>query len=81
MEFEGLELEIVRVELKYCERCGGLWLRVWGTDDIYCPECEDDVMDLPVRRKKQTLQLVRDDRDDLGSQGENWPICGEGGNA
>jgi hypothetical protein len=27
MEFEALE--IVRMELKYCERCGGLWMRTW----------------------------------------------------
>ena len=35
MEIEGLE--IVRLELKYCERCGGLWMRIWGTEDVYCP--------------------------------------------
>ena len=35
MEIEGLE--IVRLELKYCERCGGLWMRTWGTEDVYCP--------------------------------------------
>jgi hypothetical protein len=35
MEFEGLE--IVRLELKYCERCGGLWMRTWGTDDVIVP--------------------------------------------
>jgi Zn-finger nucleic acid-binding protein len=28
-----------QVELKYCERCGGLWLRVQGADGIYCASC------------------------------------------
>jgi len=28
-----------RVELKYCERCGGLFLRKPGTLSAYCPGC------------------------------------------
>jgi hypothetical protein len=37
----------MRLELKYCERCGGLWLRVWESEDVYCPGCVEDVLDLP----------------------------------
>jgi Zn-finger nucleic acid-binding protein len=33
---EGSE---IRVELKYCERCGGLWLRPRGADGVYCAGC------------------------------------------
>jgi hypothetical protein len=29
----------VSVELKYCERCGGLWLRRPGQDVVYCERC------------------------------------------
>jgi Zn-finger nucleic acid-binding protein len=29
----------VVVELKYCERCGGLWLRRTKTDGVVCAEC------------------------------------------
>ena len=29
----------VAVELKYCERCGGLWLRRPGQDVVYCGRC------------------------------------------
>jgi len=29
----------MEVELKYCERCGGLWLRPVGGRQIYCPPC------------------------------------------
>jgi hypothetical protein len=40
MEFAGsLEGEETQVELKYCERCGGLWLRAQGTNGIYCASC------------------------------------------
>jgi hypothetical protein len=35
-EMEGQEIQ---VELKYCERCGGLWLRLQGTEGIYCDAC------------------------------------------
>ncbi len=27
------------IELKYCERCGGLWLRPQGADAVYCAGC------------------------------------------
>lgn len=28
-----------KVELKYCERCGGLWLRREGTNRVHCRGC------------------------------------------
>ena len=31
--------EELAVELKYCERCGGLWLRRHGLDGVYCGRC------------------------------------------
>lgn len=31
--------KIIRLELKYCERCGGLWLRPAASPDVYCPRC------------------------------------------
>jgi hypothetical protein len=29
----------ILVELKYCERCGGIWLRTKGADGAYCSGC------------------------------------------
>jgi len=29
----------ISVELKYCERCGGLWLRPLNNDESYCESC------------------------------------------
>jgi len=47
-----------RVELKYCERCGGLWLRECGVGEVYCDSCQRIVADLPVPKKKpQRLTL------------------------
>jgi hypothetical protein len=34
-------------ELKYCERCGGLWLRPTGGGQIYCRACSCALGDLP----------------------------------
>ena len=44
--------ELVRVELKYCEHCGGLWLRECGAGTVYCPSCAAKVADLPAAKKR-----------------------------
>ena len=43
--------ETVRVELKYCEHCGGLWVRQSGAGEVYCDSCRPKVADLPVPKK------------------------------
>jgi len=40
------------LELKICERCGGLWLRPAGTAWAYCRGCKLKIDDLPDVRKK-----------------------------
>lgn len=51
MELEDRDL--IFLELKYCERCGGLWLRMAGSEDTYCASCAIEMLELarPVRRK------------------------------
>jgi hypothetical protein len=79
MEME--DLEIVRMELKYCERCGGLWTRMQGTGDVYCPSCAVEMLDLPARGTRKPHLLVND-RVEIKSQCEELSaVCGEGGNA
>lgn len=46
-----------RLELKYCEHCGALWLREPGSE-IYCDNCRPQVADLPVPRKKAKRTLL-----------------------
>ncbi|HKW16223.1 MAG TPA: hypothetical protein VJO35_01820 [Terriglobales bacterium] len=36
---ETIGSDAIQMELKYCERCGGLWLRVTGSEVVYCPAC------------------------------------------
>ena len=45
---ESADWEIIRLELKYCERCGGLWLRQRGTGRVYCAACTSEISDFPV---------------------------------
>ncbi len=40
-------LEKTRVELKYCECCGALWLRRSGGNESTCVVCEELWNDLP----------------------------------
>jgi hypothetical protein len=49
-EGEGTE---VGMELKYCEHCGGLWVRERGTGIVYCDKCQSKVADLPAPRKRR----------------------------
>jgi ribosomal protein L37AE/L43A len=46
------ENQNVRVELKYCEHCGGLWVRECGAGVVYCDNCRPKVADLPLPKKK-----------------------------
>jgi ribosomal protein L37AE/L43A len=41
----------VRMELKYCEHCGSLWIRERGAGVVYCDNCQPKVADLPVPKK------------------------------
>jgi DNA-directed RNA polymerase subunit RPC12/RpoP len=34
----------VAMELKYCERCGGLWLRRLGQDAVHCGRCRAQIV-------------------------------------
>ncbi|MBZ5572371.1 MAG: hypothetical protein LAO09_10900 [Acidobacteriia bacterium] len=41
-------LEIVHLELKYCELCGGLWLRLQGADQAHCEACRARLAMFPI---------------------------------
>jgi Zn-finger nucleic acid-binding protein len=56
--------EGIAFELKYCERCGGLWLRPAGGEQIYCTVCARAMAELPpssveIRRRKTRLKKGR----------------------
>lgn len=41
---------VVQLELKYCERCGGLWLRQPGSNAVYCRTCLLVLAEFPTVR-------------------------------
>ena len=36
---EQQDVDAIQMELKYCERCGALWLRLTGSELIFCSPC------------------------------------------
>ena len=36
---ETPESNVIELELKYCERCGTLWLRLRGSEVVVCRAC------------------------------------------
>ena len=82
MESEKVEV-LVELELKYCERCGGLWLRERGTEGAYCPPCLPRMMELPPLRKRRRgarVSLTYLGRIEGELEGR-IVVCAEGGNA
>lgn len=51
---ESEDLNIIQLELKYCERCGGLWVRRQGCEEVYCAACAIEMMDFASSSKKRT---------------------------
>lgn len=48
---QGRDEREIGVELKYCEHCGGLWVRERGVG-VYCEKCQPKVDELAVGRKR-----------------------------
>jgi Zn-finger nucleic acid-binding protein len=50
----------LQLELKYCERCGGLWLRPTGGGQIYCVTCGREMAKMPaVSRERKGMPGAR----------------------
>ena len=70
------EFILVEVELKYCERCGGLWLRPAGLTSVYCPDCDVVMADFPPVKARRAGTHISSDEHDAG--GEYGICCAEG---
>lgn len=42
----------IRMELKYCERCGGLFLRQAESARVYCVTCAPAMREMAVGKKQ-----------------------------
>lgn len=61
------------LELKYCERCGGLWLRPVSSGQIYCVACSREMAQLPpsssAPERERVPRKQRSQVDDSGGEG------------
>ena len=47
----------IGMELKYCEHCGGLWVRERG-GGVYCEKCQRDLDELPTAKKRPARVML-----------------------
>jgi hypothetical protein len=59
---EVTKQEGLRLELKYCERCGGLLLRPAGSGAVYCDTCGRDMAEVAVRGRRREGKKSRQPR-------------------
>ncbi len=50
---------IIHFELKYCERCGGLWLRRCNVLAIYCSPCARQMEEIARGRLHRLISCMR----------------------
>jgi uncharacterized Zn finger protein (UPF0148 family) len=69
-----MEGQEIQVELKYCERCGGLWLRPQGAEGVYCASCRVRIAAMPepgetvprkARQRRKRVPGTDNRREDL----------------
>lgn len=76
---ESIDSNAIQMELKYCERCGGLWLRIRGSEIVYCPSCS--MIMAGIARDSRCLEHSRSGvpvSDESDTDNTFW---GEGGQA
>lgn len=60
----------IQMELKYCERCGGLWLRMKDEKGVHCGLCRAHFAALPKRGggsyRKARRRKVRNSEEMIG---------------
>jgi uncharacterized Zn finger protein (UPF0148 family) len=56
---DGMGQRLVRMELKYCERCGGLLLRRSGEAVVYCGPCDMKLRELPSAVETRRLNAAK----------------------
>jgi hypothetical protein len=71
----------MKFELKYCERCGGLWLRPAGGEQIYCTGCGREMAKLPAVSREVSASTLEgsvwsDDDLEIDEDGEDMGTVG-----
>jgi hypothetical protein len=74
---EAFESGSIELELKYCERCGGLGLRPKGSDLVFCTGCARAMAGLTPNLARHR----RDTKPRASSAQSQTAFWSEGGNA
>ena len=56
----------IKIELKYCERCGALFLRHVTDHEVYCATCAPEMQQMAVPRKPAASERCHRVMQDLG---------------
>jgi len=56
---ETKPLEMIYLELKYCERCGGLWFRRKGDPWVYCQPCSEQCSAVEDHENRSGISYAR----------------------
>jgi len=56
---ETTPLAMIYLELKYCERCGGLWFRRKGDPRVYCQPCSEQGSEFEDQEKGSGISYAR----------------------
>jgi hypothetical protein len=67
----------VRLELKYCEHCGGLWLRECGAGVVYCVNYLPRIAELPAARKSEKERVILPVRGRTVVDGMNFDLTND----
>lgn len=74
--------EKLTLELKYCERCGALWLRPARGRHVYCVDCALEIADLPPASSEPKTPGLGTQQNVVGGEfGEYAEDDGRGGDA
>jgi hypothetical protein len=74
---ETQETKLLELELKYCERCGTLWLRLRGSEVVVCRSCARALAGLPGWRGTDHSSDLKD----ANAAPVHSAFWAEGGNA
>ena len=72
---KGKKSQEISLELKYCERCGGLWLRPVGGEQIYCTICSRAMAELPPPSTEVKRKATRRNDWEVDEEFEGYSIA------
>jgi hypothetical protein len=72
--------ELIQLELKYCERCGGLWFRLKESPEVYCASCAvamaEVASSVPRSKRHPRLPVAEDFEANSPVEGLAWMEAG-----